>query len=224
VSNTLTGLTPGTQYYYAAVASNSVGVVEGAVTSFTTGPHPLATTLAASGVTGTSATLNGTVDPKGVATVASFVWGVSTNFGNTNLAGNLPAEFASPGVSNTLTGLTPGTQYYYAAVASNSVGVVGGKVLSFTTAPPGNEVVREGGKPSRLRGRRMGVSSLAEGTKRIELVATPGQTYVIEAASDLSVEMWTIISTNTAAANGKITFTDPQSAGATSRYYRLRIP
>src|SRR6185369_9846124 len=72
VSNLIASLSPGTTYHFQLVATNSAGAA-GANLSFTTSPLvPTVTTLAASGITATNATLNGTVNPGSGATTAYF--------------------------------------------------------------------------------------------------------------------------------------------------------
>ena len=71
-SQALTGLTPGTTYYYCAIASNSLGTVFGGLASFTTPSPPTVTTNAASGVGDTTATLVGTANPNGDAATGWF--------------------------------------------------------------------------------------------------------------------------------------------------------
>ena len=62
-SEVLTGLTTGTTYYFCAIASNSIGTGFGTLLSFTTTGAPIVTTNAASAVTSTGATLNGSANP-----------------------------------------------------------------------------------------------------------------------------------------------------------------
>src|SRR5207302_11176548 len=79
----LASLGANTAYHYRIVATNPGGTSVGADRSFTTLPQPPeATTEQASGMTQTSATLNGTVDPMG-ATIAEcrFEYGTSSSYG-----------------------------------------------------------------------------------------------------------------------------------------------
>ena len=70
------GLTPGTTYYFRLVASNADGWVEGKIFSFTTrNPPPAVTTDNATSITLNGATLNGSVNPNGAATIAWFEYG-----------------------------------------------------------------------------------------------------------------------------------------------------
>ena len=74
----LTGLKPGTTYYVEVVATSDGGTTTGTILSFATLAPPVATTQAATCVTGTAATLNGSVNPEGVATTVSFVYGTDS--------------------------------------------------------------------------------------------------------------------------------------------------
>src|SRR5262249_18513847 len=76
--------------------------------SLTTRAQPIATTLAATSITSSSATLNGTVNPSNSTAVAYFQYGLTTNYGNIGGYLALPATNAAqtlPGlVVNALTG------------------------------------------------------------------------------------------------------------------------
>jgi hypothetical protein len=99
---------------------------------------PSATTRAASAVTGSAASLNGTVDPNDLETSYRFEYGTGTSYGTSVPvpaapagAGKLPEE-----VARAITGLQPDTTYHYRLVASNGAGSRDGADSSFTTAPP----------------------------------------------------------------------------------------
>ena len=98
VSRALSGLAAGTTYHYRVVATNGAGTSRGADGIFTTLAAPVVATSAATGVTPTSATLNGSVDPNGRATTWYFEYGTSTRYG-TKTAGRTPAPAAARSVS-----------------------------------------------------------------------------------------------------------------------------
>lgn len=139
ITEALAGLTPGKTYYFRLVASNANGWAEGKILSFTAhNPPPVATTDNASAITLNGATLNGTVNPNGAATIAWFEYGPDptlaafTATDNQNLgSGRDPVA-----MDNTLSGLNPGDTYYYRVVATSVEGEVEGEIKSFRTVPP----------------------------------------------------------------------------------------
>jgi kumamolisin len=94
---------------------------------------PVATTLAASSVSGTSATLNSTVNPEGEITSVFFQYGTDTSYsfvtGTDTLSAGGPAVSADIGTGT----LTPQTLYHYRVVAANSVSTTYGLDHTFTT-------------------------------------------------------------------------------------------
>jgi hypothetical protein len=84
---------------------------------------PAVTTGAASGLTKTSASLAGTVNPNGNATTCQFDYGTTAAYGQSAPCNSNPGSGSSAvGVSATLSGLTPGTTYHYRLEATNSGG------------------------------------------------------------------------------------------------------
>jgi photosystem II stability/assembly factor-like uncharacterized protein len=103
---------------------------------------PSVSTTAATNVTASSATLNGTVDPKGVSTTVYFEAGTTTSYGSTITVTTSPVSGTSPvSFSGPLGGLASGTLYHFRAVASNGYGTVWGADQSFTTAAAGTITV-----------------------------------------------------------------------------------
>ena len=130
INQALTGLTTGTTYYYRVAASNGAGTSKGTVLSFLPGAAPTVTTLTTTGVGTTGATLNGSVNPNGLATDAWFEWGTSSSlatFDTTSIQA-LGAGTSSQPVMATLSGLSSATTYYYRVAASNSTGTVKGTI------------------------------------------------------------------------------------------------
>ncbi|MDP2275313.1 MAG: hypothetical protein Q8K32_31495 [Archangium sp.] len=145
----ISGLTAGTTYFYCAIASNSFGTRFGSVLSFATPAPPVVTTVAASGVSGTSATLNGTVNPNAIAATGWFRY-AQTNpttcndtFGTRSPAAGgvaLGSGTAAAPYSQTLSGLTPGATYFFCAIGSNAIGTAFGTPQSFTVPAAGPQV------------------------------------------------------------------------------------
>src|SRR5208337_1741470 len=135
VTAALTGLQSGTTYYDEVEATNAGGTTIGPILSFTT-LGPIAVTQAATGVTGTTATLNGSVNPQGSATTVTFVYGTDPQLttGTTTTAADAIGSGTSPvAVTAALTGLQPGTTYYDEVVGTNAGSTTVGPILSFTT-------------------------------------------------------------------------------------------
>ena len=140
-TDTLSGLTDGTTYYFEAYATNAYGTGDGSVLSLTAGvttPTPTVMTEAASSITTDSAVLNGdiTSDNGYSITDCGFLWGASSSSLTTTL--DVGANTQSGAFMDTLSGLTTGTTYYFEAYATNSYGTADGTVMSFTAGvqPP----------------------------------------------------------------------------------------
>src|SRR5208282_3115266 len=135
VTAALTGLQSGTTYYDEVEATNAGGTTIGPILSFTT-LGPSAVTQAATGVTGTTATLNGSVNPQGSATTVSFVYGTDPTLTTgtiTTAAVPIGGGTSAVPVTAPLTGLQPGTTYYDEVEATNTSGTTIGTILNFTT-------------------------------------------------------------------------------------------
>lgn len=96
---------------------------------------PIASTLPASAITTSTATLNGTVNPNGQETTWHFEYGLSPSA----LTNSTPTVSAGTGntsqnVSADISGLTAGTSYFYRLVAQNIGGVTNGLKVKFTTS------------------------------------------------------------------------------------------
>ena len=151
----LTGLSLGQTYHFRATAVGD-GTVNANDATFTVGPPPdetppdvtppdvtppdetppdvtppdvtppVVTTNGASGITSSSAALNGNLSGQGSATsvTVSFIYGTTTGYGST-VAG-IPATLSSAGAfTANLTGLTPGQTYHFMAKADGDGTVYG---------------------------------------------------------------------------------------------------
>jgi DNA-binding beta-propeller fold protein YncE len=147
VTEPLSGLLPSTTYYFQLEATNSAGTTDGGILSFTTTTStvttPVLTVGQATNVTTTGATVNGTVNPNGVATSVYFVYGTQptlTSGTSTTAQQSIGSGTTAVPVTATLTGLTPGTTYYFEPAAlSNGVTTLG-PIQSFTTTSTGLSV------------------------------------------------------------------------------------
>ncbi|MCU1503352.1 MAG: hypothetical protein JWM12_2706, partial [Ilumatobacteraceae bacterium] len=97
------------------------------------------TTLAATGVMQTTGTLNGTLTVGMTSTVTSFQWGTSPTLTTFTTAAATPSPATNTtAVAAALSGLTPGTTYYFRAVGTTNAGldtegILYGAILSFQT-------------------------------------------------------------------------------------------
>ena len=135
ISN-ITNLTNGTVYHVRAYATNSAGTAYGDELTFTAlGQAPSAITQAATNLTSSLATLNGTVVANDISTTVTFEYGTSTDYGQTVAAtpGQVTGN-ASTGVKADLTGLTQGTTYHFRIKAVNSLGTIYGSDMFFATS------------------------------------------------------------------------------------------
>ncbi len=134
VSRMVDSLVPNTTFHYRVVAQNADNTVRGAdMTLTTSGAPPTVATGAASAVSETGATLNGTVNPLYDPTTVTFEYGLDTNYGTTVTADQSPVNGnASTAVSVTITGLTQGATYHFRIVAQNGSGTVAGEDMAFS--------------------------------------------------------------------------------------------
>ena len=132
VSNSVDGLSPGV-YHYRLAATNSAGTTFGDDQILRLAP--VATTAAATSVKAQSATLNGTVNPNGLATTYQFEYGPTTSYGTKVPATPGSAGSGTSGVAKTfwIGDLSVGSTYHYRIVATNSGGTTFGEDRSFTT-------------------------------------------------------------------------------------------
>ncbi len=96
---------------------------------------PTVTTGAASAITQTSATLNGTVNANGSSTAVTIEYWLGSNPATTVSATPSPVTGSTDtAVSYSLTGLTPNTIYTYHVIGTSAVGTAQGADVSFTTS------------------------------------------------------------------------------------------
>ncbi|HEX7914917.1 hypothetical protein, partial [Rudaea sp.] len=141
VTANLSGLTCATTYHFRLDGSNAGGNVNTADNTFTTSAcpagAPTAATNAASAITATSATLNGTVSANGAVTTVTFDYGGTTSYGTAVVAAQSPLTTTASNapVSYAVSSLSCGQTYHFRVVADNvNGGPVYGGDQSFTTA------------------------------------------------------------------------------------------
>jgi len=135
-ASALSSLLPGTTYHVRAYATNGAGTAYGNDISFITTAIvvPTLTTVAATGVTLTTAVSGGniTADGGGAVTARGVCWAITTN----PIIGALNTTTDGIGIGSFISNLSPllsGTTYYVRAYATNSAGTAYGNQLSFTT-------------------------------------------------------------------------------------------
>jgi uncharacterized protein (TIGR02145 family) len=110
---------------------------------------PTVDTGAATSVTETTATLNATITATGSAAVSATGFKYATNSALTTPT-DVPGSGTSSPFTGSLTGLSPGTQYWAVGYATNSVGTSYGDTITFTTNVPfacGTSTVTYDGHP-----------------------------------------------------------------------------
>jgi hypothetical protein len=108
---------------------------------------PTVTTNAATAVTISGATLNGTVSSNLATTTVTFDYGLTTGYGSTVTATTSPlADTAvNAAVSASVTGLICGTTYHFRAKGVNSAGTTNGNDLTFAAGACGMVTPASGG-------------------------------------------------------------------------------
>jgi hypothetical protein len=138
VSAPVTGLLPYTTYHFRVVATNVSGTTNGNDMTFITNAVPSSvTTIAATNIVSTDATLNGSVNANNAPTNVTFEWGLTTAYGNTAIA--TPASLSgntATSVSADLSGLALATIYHFRCVGNGPGGIVYGADKSFTSDCP----------------------------------------------------------------------------------------
>lgn len=128
---TITGLNKGTTYTFSVTATNAQGTSSAATSSSVT---PVSAPTAPTSVTATK-----TLD----STTASLSWTAPSDTGGTgvtittyNITDNYGVQTTSSTTSKSLTGLTPGANYYWTVTATNSSSLTGSSGTSNTIGLP----------------------------------------------------------------------------------------
>jgi len=148
----LTSLSPNRTYFVRAYATNSFGTVYGnEVTFLTSAAIPSISTTSINTITQTTAGSGGNITSDGGATVTQrgVCWNTTGNPTIANSRTNNGSGIG--GFTSILTPLTPSTNYYVRAYATNIAGTAYGSNLNFTTlnlgiptlqSPTNNSVLR----------------------------------------------------------------------------------
>jgi gliding motility-associated-like protein len=186
--------------------SNSNNIGTGNTFFFTLGALPVVSTLAATSITTTSATLNGAFNT-GSSKTTSFDWGPILPYANTVNTLNSPINSSTAKLdSQFVTGLTANTLYHYLATD----GTDSGSDVTFITAPNPPVI----GTPTTPTG----VGFTANWSAPAAMGGAT-YTYTVEVSTDPTFATGDSIKTGISSALTSYTFTN--LAGATTYYYRV---
>jgi len=143
----LTGLKPGTKYYYRASATNSAGTSPGEIKNFTTtGALPTVTTGSASSIKASSADLNAVVNANLLKTTVVFFYGLSADLtdGKSVSTRDITELTKVIDISAKIEGLVKSKTYYYRVEATNEIGTTKGDIKSFVTSRAQGVTINDG--------------------------------------------------------------------------------
>jgi len=213
IFQTVGGFNSGTICHFRAVGVNSnLQYSYGRDFTFTCAVPPVATTIAASGVGNSMATLHGTVNPKGTSTSAIFEYGLTTGYGSkitnaTALTGNSAIV-----QQITLTGLKSSSTYHFRMAGRNNISQYGyGADLIFTTACTNTPM--------------FSTMPADQGTNNFGFSVNwgSGRMVIVDACTNLANPIWIPLQTNTLIGNS-LDFNDPKWTNYIGRFYRIRSP
>jgi phosphodiesterase/alkaline phosphatase D-like protein len=196
VSATFTGLEPNTTYHYrvsTGFLGNAGHSADGTFTTQTYVP-PTVLTGAASSITQTSATLNGSVDPNGEEVeTCEMQFGPTSEYGSSApcepgaLSGTAPIA-----VSVQDTGLTPGTTYHFRILATGLHRAVEGGDETFTTLPsaPAPTITKLSAKKGAAAGgTRVTIAGTGfTGATAVRFGATDAKSFTVVSATSITAE------------------------------------
>src|SRR4029077_10235615 len=136
ITANISGLSASHLYHFRIVATNGGGTSFGADRTFTTlSAPPVVTNNPATNVASFSATLNGSVNPRGSTTTVYFQWGTTTSYGHTTPVQTQTGNTSRPITAN-ISGLSASHLYHFRIVATNGGGTSFGADRTFTTLSP----------------------------------------------------------------------------------------
>ena len=142
----ITGLPPGTRYHYRLVTANTAGGTGlGSDRTFVTTSLPDVRGTLPSHLTGTSAQLEGKVNPDGVDTTYHFEYGPTTSYDESTTSTDLGSSQISQRIRVPITGLKSGVTYHFRLIAHNALGTSTSDDQTFEFLPPDcpNQAVRQ---------------------------------------------------------------------------------
>jgi Concanavalin A-like lectin/glucanases superfamily len=220
MSHSLTGTDPGLVAYYRfdeedgvttadSTANGNTGILLNGIQRVPSTVPLVGLRAFTGGVTGITpglAVLYGTVNPNNEPTRAWFEFGPTTDYGNSTPPIFLSASSSDIPITNTISGLLPGTQYHFQLVATNSSGIARGADLTFTTPSLTIQPL----------GRR------ANGAFQARFEVQGGIDYTIQGSVDL--QHWSDLLTLKFPKTGPVVFIDTAATNYPARFYRFTRP
>lgn len=133
-ATTITATTPAGTAGAADVSVTTPGGTGTDTGIYTYVEAPVAATDAASGITSSGATLNGTINANNDSTTVTYEYGLTTGYGSTVTADQSPVTGnGNTQVSKAISGLAVNTIYHYRVKGVNAGGITYGSDVTFTT-------------------------------------------------------------------------------------------
>jgi hypothetical protein len=168
---------------------------------------PTATTLQATSIQISNATLSASITSGGTPTSFCFRFGATADYGSYSPTNTLPAAASAVVMNLTITGLAPDTTYHYQAVANNSLGTGTGVDATFTTiAFPAIT----------------GADLLPGPQLSLQLSGTPGISYSLQTSTNLL--NWTFRTNCLLGTDGRFHFVEASLTNLPMSFYRLCWP
>ena len=177
---------------------------------------PDAATTEPAGLTGTAATLIGTIDPRGTTTGYAFEYGPSTAYGTQTTEGSAGSGSGPAAQTTGISGLTPGATYHYRMLALRSgIVIARGADQTFTSTSGPPAPVAATGAASAI------TSTAATLAGTVDSLGTQTE-YAFQYGLDASYGIQTTPASS-GNATGATTRTQPVAGLAASTLYHFRI-
>ena len=200
----LAGTTGTASGLYKVSNSNDIGAASNYY--FTFGSPPIVSTLAATSITSTSATLNGAFNT-GSSKTTKFSYGQTTSYGTTVNTLHSPINSSSAKLdSQYVTGLIANTAYHYLA----SDGTDNGSDVTFVTAPNA-PVVGTGSTPT--------ATGFTANWSAPAAMGSAPYTYTVQVSTDPTFA--TVSATQTGISSGSTSYVFTSLNSSTQYYYRV---
>jgi uncharacterized protein (TIGR02145 family) len=129
----ITGLSIATTYFVRSFATNIAGTVYGPEVQFATPSTATVASTITSTITSSTAILGGVLTSNGGATTTiGIMYSTASNFGTFSIT-SINVNAVAGTYTTTISGLSPVTNYYAKAYATNTAGTTYGPTISFTT-------------------------------------------------------------------------------------------